>query len=126
MEPSLSNEPGFPQDAPYTPATAGEAPRGIDLHVAYTYAVHIEFENPPMATRTPAPSQKQTVSISGEPLGKARRLGINLSQTLEVHLAELVRQVEARAWLEQNKAAIGACNERIAREGIWSDGLREF
>lgn len=66
------------------------------------------------------------LTISTALLDKAKRLGINLSQTLEERLAELVRTAESNAWLEANRKAIDAYNARIERDGIWSDKLRGF
>lgn len=81
-----------------------------------------------MNDRAPAAPLKRAanLSINAELLDKARRLGINLSQTLEEHLSQVVREAEARLWLEQNQAAIDAYNQRLAREGIWSEGQRAF
>ena len=81
-----------------------------------------------MNVRLPAGSAKRpaNVSVNADLLDKAKRLGINLSQTLEDQLAALVRQAEAREWLKQNKRAIDAYNRRVQREGIWSDGIRGF
>jgi len=81
-----------------------------------------------MNARLPASASKRpaNVSVRAELLDKAKRLGINLSRTLEDRLAELVREAEAREWLAQNRRAIDAYNKRVEREGIWSDGLRGF
>ena len=81
-----------------------------------------------MNPRLPGSASKRpaNVSIRVELLDKAKRLGINLSRTLEDRLAELVREAEARKWLAQNRRAIDAYNKRVEREGIWSDGLRGF
>lgn len=66
------------------------------------------------------------LSVSVELLDKARRLNINLSQTLEDSLARLIREEEARTWLEQNRKALDAYNLRVERDGIWSDKLRGY
>ena len=81
-----------------------------------------------MNARLPASASKRpaNVSVRAELLDKAKRLGINLSRTLEDRLAELVREAEAREWLAQNRRALDAYNKRIEREGVWSDGLRGF
>ncbi len=76
---------------------------------------------PPTASKRPA-----NVSVRAELLDKAKRLGINLSRTLEERLEELVREAEGQQWLVQNKRALDAYNKRIEREGVWSDGLRGF
>ena len=81
-----------------------------------------------MNARIPGSASKRpaNVSINVELLDKARKLGINLSKTLEERLTELVREAEAQKWLESNQPAIEAYNKRTQREGIWSDGLRSF
>ena len=81
-----------------------------------------------MNARLPASASKRpaNVSVRAELLDKAKRLGINLSRTLEDRLAVLVREAEAREWLARNRRALDAYNKRIEREGIWSDGLRGF
>ena len=73
-----------------------------------------------------APKRPTNLSVNAALLDKAKRLGINLSQTLEDHLARLVSEAEGRAWLDQNKAAIEAFNQRVEKEGLWSDDLRCF
>ena len=81
-----------------------------------------------MNSRTPAARQKRpaNVSIRSDLLEKARLHEINLSRALEERLDELIRQKERDAWLERNHAAIEAYNERVEREGVFSDGLRTF
>ena len=59
-------------------------------------------------------------------LDKAKQLNINLSQTLEQRLAELVREAEGKRWLDENRKAIEAFNARVERDGVWSDKLRGF
>lgn len=66
------------------------------------------------------------LTINAKLLEKARRLGINLSQTLEERLLEVVREAEAGEWLAANRKAIDAYNARIEHEGVWSDKLRSF
>lgn len=81
-----------------------------------------------MNARVPAaePKRPANVSVRAELLDKAKRLGINLSRTLEDRLEQLVREAEGRQWLAENKRALEAYNKRIEREGVWSDGLRGF
>lgn len=66
------------------------------------------------------------LTISARLLDKARHLKINLSQTLEERLAQLVREAEAEEWLAANRKAIDAYNARVERDGVWSDKLRGF
>jgi len=66
------------------------------------------------------------LSINADLLDKARKLGVNLSQTLEDRLVEVVREAERRDWLKNNRKAIDAYNDRVNRDGVWSDGIRGF
>ena len=54
-------------------------------------------------------------------LDAARRLRINLSETLERRLRTIVRAEQERRWLEENQAAIAAYNDRVSRDGLLSD-----
>ena len=79
------------------------------------------------ASRKPASTRQATnLSIDAELLRQARRLGINLSRTLEQRLSELVRDARARQWLENNREAIDSYNRHIEEHGTFSDKLRRF
>jgi antitoxin CcdA len=79
------------------------------------------------ASRKPAPGRKPAnLSIDAELLRQARRLGINLSRTLEQRLSELVRDARAREWVEGNREAIETYNRHIEEHGAFSDKLRRF
>lgn len=73
-----------------------------------------------------APKKSANLSINADLLQQAKKLNINLSQTLEQHLAEIVRQARSEQWLEENKKALEAYNRRIETRGTFSDGLRRF
>ena len=66
------------------------------------------------------------VSVNQGLLEDARALGINLSATLEKALEAEVRARRREKWLEENRDAIAAYNERIARDGLASDHVRAF
>jgi antitoxin CcdA len=71
-----------------------------------------------------AKSSKKAVnlSIDAELLETARREKVNLSALLERSL----RAETARLWLEENRDAIGAYNEEVEANGVWSDGVRRW
>jgi len=73
-------------------------------------------------------SRKKSVnlSINSDLLEKARAQNINLSQTLESSLRELLRQKERERWIKENDSAIREYNSRVENEGVFSDGLRKF
>jgi len=75
---------------------------------------------------TSAPKKSVNLSINADLLQQAKLLNINLSQTLEQHLAEIVRQAQSKKWLEENKRALDEYNRRIEARGAFSDGLRRF
>ena len=57
-------------------------------------------------------------------LDEARRLRINLSDTLERRLRSLVRVEQEKRWLEENRAAIESINAFIDRHGLLASRLR--
>lgn len=73
-----------------------------------------------------APKKSANLSINADLLQQAKQLNINLSQTLEQHLAEIVRQAQRSQWLVENKDALDEYNCRIESRGTFSDGLRRF
>ena len=59
--------------------------------------------------------------VDTELLEEARRLRINLSETLEGRLRTIVRAEQEKRWLESNQTAIKAYNLRVSRHGLLSD-----
>jgi len=68
-------------------------------------------------------SRKRAVNlfVDVELLEAARRMRINLSETLERRLQKIVRAEREKRWLEENRAAIEAYNRRVAEQGLLSD-----
>lgn len=73
-----------------------------------------------------ASKKSANLSINADLLQQAKQLNINLSQTLEQHLAEIIRQTQRSQWLTENKDALDDYNRRIEKHGTFSDGLRRF
>ena len=73
-----------------------------------------------------APKKSANLSINADLLQQAKQLNINLSQTLEQHLAEIIRQAQRSRWLAENQSALDEYNRRIEARGTFSDGLRRF
>ena len=61
------------------------------------------------------------VFVDSELIDEARRLRINMSETLERRLRAIVRVEHEKRWLENNRAAIDAYNDRVAQHGLLSD-----
>jgi antitoxin CcdA len=59
--------------------------------------------------------------VDADLLDEARRLRINISDTLERRLRSIVRAEQEKHWLESNQAAIAAYNQRVSRDGLLSD-----
>lgn len=59
-----------------------------------------------------------------ELLEEARRLRINLSETLEGRLRTIVRAEREKRWLEDNKEAIASINSFIEQHGLLAAKLR--
>ncbi|MBL7005319.1 MAG: type II toxin-antitoxin system CcdA family antitoxin [Gammaproteobacteria bacterium] len=73
-----------------------------------------------------APKKPTNLSINSDLLLKARERKINLSATLELALAQQLRQSEREKWKSENKEAIEALNELAEKHGLFSDSFRDF
>lgn len=73
-----------------------------------------------------APKKSTNLSINSDLLRQAKDRRINISQALELRLAELLREEQSRRWNEENREAIEDYNRRIEAHGTFSDGLRRF
>lgn len=78
------------------------------------------------ASRSRPAKKPVNLSINSDLLTAARELKINLSATLEMALAEAITGRQRERWLADNRAAISAFNERVDRDGVFSEGLRKF
>jgi antitoxin CcdA len=59
--------------------------------------------------------------VDAELLDEARRMRINVSDTLEQRLRTIVQGELERRWLSENRAAIEAYNRDVAEHGLLSD-----
>lgn len=68
-------------------------------------------------------SKKRAVNlfVDVELLDEARRMNVNISETLEQRLRGLIRAERERRWLEENREAIAQYNRRVAEHGLLSD-----
>ena len=76
-----------------------------------------------MSTRQ-AKKRAVNLFVDVELLDEARRLNINISETLEQRLRGLVRAEREKQWLEENRDAIASINALIDRHGLLADRLR--
>ena len=73
-----------------------------------------------------SPKRAINLSLNAKVLEMAKEMGINISQTVDQLLTEAVLQQYWARWNQDNAEAIKAYNERIAREGLFSDKYRTF
>lgn len=73
-----------------------------------------------------APKRAANVSVRRDLLEAARAAGVNLSATLERALLQELGALERQKWREENREAIAAYNEHVAKHGTYSDSARRF
>jgi antitoxin CcdA len=66
------------------------------------------------------------VSVRSDLLAAAREAGVNLSAALERALLRELAEVKRKAWRLENREAIDAYNEHVAKRGTFSDDVRSF
>ena len=76
--------------------------------------------------KTGAPKKPTNLSINSDLLAVARELKINLSAILERALLNEVKELKKKRWLDENKEAIEACNQFVAKNGLFADKYRVF
>ena len=75
---------------------------------------------------TRVPKKPISLTINSDLLSKAREMNINLSETLEMALAERLRTRQKEPWLKGNRKAIQAYNSFAEKEGVFGDDVRTF
>lgn len=73
-----------------------------------------------------APKKAVNLTVNSDLLRQARAAGVKLSQVFERALELETRALQQARWLEDNAEAIEAYNVHVARDGVFSDGLRKF
>ncbi|MDH2919327.1 MAG: type II toxin-antitoxin system CcdA family antitoxin [Sideroxydans sp.] len=73
-----------------------------------------------------APKKATNLSINSDLLRQAKELHINLSQAVEEHLVNVVREAQQQQWLAENADFIAAYNKRIEQDGLPLEQYRTF
>ena len=73
-----------------------------------------------------SPKRPTNLSLNARVLDMARELGMNLSQTVDMLLAQEVQRRYWERWNEENREAVEAYNARIEREGLPLAKYRTF
>ncbi len=68
-------------------------------------------------SRSATDKQRTNVTLNAGTLAKARELGLNVSAISDAALARAVAQAEAKAWADENAAAIAERREWIRENG---------
>jgi antitoxin CcdA len=62
--------------------------------------------------------------VDADLLDEAKRLDINISDTLDRRLRAIVKAEQEKRWLEENRAAIASINDFIDKHGLLASKLR--
>jgi antitoxin CcdA len=73
-----------------------------------------------------SPKRPINLTLNAKVLDMAKDMGMNISQTVDALLTEAVLKEYWQRWQHDNAAAIADYNERIEREGLFSDRYRSF
>lgn len=67
-----------------------------------------------------------SLTIDAALVNQAKGLGLNLSAVSEDAIRIKTRAEQMRLWAEENREALEAKAKWIEKNGLWSDGLRQF
>ena len=79
-----------------------------------------------MQTEVSTKKRAVNMSIDGATLDLAKKIGMNLSKTVDAFLKDEVKRRYWEQWNERNKDAIDCYNARIAKEGLPLAKYRSF
>ena len=79
-----------------------------------------------MQTEVSTKKRAVNMSIDGATLDLAKKIGMNLSKTVDAFLKDEVKRRYWEQWNEQNKDAIDSYNARIEQEGLPLAKYRSF
>jgi antitoxin CcdA len=77
-----------------------------------------------MMSERPVKKRAVNLFVDADLLDEARRLRINISETLEGRLRTIVRAQQEKRWLDENREAIASINAFIDRHGLLAGKLR--
>jgi antitoxin CcdA len=78
-----------------------------------------------MQALTNTTKKATNITLSSDVLIEAKALGINISQSCDQFLRELVRNERERRWQQENADYIAAYNQTVSDEGChWTHGGR--
>ena len=78
------------------------------------------------AYRRDARKRRTNLTLNEDLVRAAKEMGMNISGIAEDALAAAVRERAKLQWETENAEAIRAHNDRVAKHGVFSDGIRRF
>ena len=69
---------------------------------------------------------KVNLTLDADVAEEARVLGLNMSRLAETAIADAAKAERNRLWREENRAALDAYAEEVAREGLALASYRTF
>ncbi|QRZ14285.1 type II toxin-antitoxin system CcdA family antitoxin (plasmid) [Paracoccus methylovorus] len=73
-----------------------------------------------------APRKPTNLTLDSSLLTEARSFGVNLSQAAEAGLRHAVAEAKAKAWQQENAAALASSNAWVDAHGLPLDQYRQF
>jgi antitoxin CcdA len=77
-----------------------------------------------MMSERPVRKRAVNLFVDADLLDEARRLRINISDTLERRLRTIVKAEQEKRWLAENRDAIASINSFIEHHGLLASRLR--
>ncbi len=78
-----------------------------------------------MAYEYTAAKKPVNLSVNSDLLRQAKQLKVNVSQVLEVALANQVKSLREAQWLADNQEAIDGYNRQVEENGLPFEGVRQ-
>ena len=78
-----------------------------------------------MAYEYTAAKKPVNLSVNSDLLRQAKQLKVNVSQVLEVALANQVKSLREAQWLADNQEAIDGYNRHVEENGLWNEAWRD-
>ena len=78
-----------------------------------------------MAYESTAAKKPVNLSVNSDLLRQAKEFKVNVSQVLEVALANQVKSLREAQWLADNQEAIDGYNRHVEENGLWNEAWRD-
>jgi len=78
-----------------------------------------------MAYESTAAKKPVNLSVNSDLLRQAKELKVNVSQVLEMALANQVKNLREAQWLADNQEAIDGYNRHVEENGLWNEAWRD-